>query len=58
MAYAQVHYQISENEVLLVDIGSEAESPDALDDVVTRAGRLFRQSLDNVYEVNPGKQVT
>jgi capsular polysaccharide biosynthesis protein len=47
-----VQYQIDDEETVTVSIACEGEHPDAMDQIATRAVKVFRESLMEVYAVN------
>lgn len=47
-----VQYQIDDEETVTVSLACEGEHPDAMDQIATRAVRVFRETLANVYSIN------
>jgi capsular polysaccharide biosynthesis protein len=47
-----VQYQIDEEEAVTVSISCEGEHPDAMDQIATRAVKVFRESLTAMYSIN------
>lgn len=51
MADVRIDYQLNGREALAVDLHSEADHPDALDDLTRRVLACFHAALVDVYAV-------
>jgi hypothetical protein len=53
MASVSISYQISDDNGLSIEVSAEAEHPDLLDELATRAVRILRDSLTVVCDPAP-----
>ena len=52
MAQVTLQYQIDDEECITVSLALDAEHPDALDELSTRAVKILRDSLIEIYAIN------